>query len=73
MKFLNDFADALHAHNLILTVFIDGCCGYTNPFDTSNRGCKGAEAKYDYQVVQQGRECRRLHDFIFALLIRALF
>ena len=52
MSFLNAFADELHKHGMILSVFIDGCCNYTNPYDTANRGCKGAEAKYDYQAVQ---------------------
>ena len=30
VAFLNQFADALHKHDMILSVFIDGCCGYTN-------------------------------------------
>lgn len=51
MAFLNGFADALHKHGMILSVFIDGCCGYTNPYEKT-RGCLGAEAKYDYQAVQ---------------------
>ena len=53
MAWLNAFADELHKHGMILSVFVDGCCGYTNPYQKhSNRGCIGAEAKYDYQAVQ---------------------
>ena len=52
VAFLNQFADALHKHDMILSVFIDGCCGYTNPYDTSSRGCKGVEANQDYQGAQ---------------------
>jgi hypothetical protein len=32
VAFLNQFADELHSHGMILSVFIDGCCGYTNPY-----------------------------------------
>ena len=28
MDFLNKFADRLHDHNLTLSVFIVGCCGF---------------------------------------------
>jgi hypothetical protein len=49
VDFLNNFADELHKHSMILSVFIDGCCNYTNPYDTGNRGCKGVEANQDYQ------------------------
>lgn len=52
VTFLNQFADELHKHSMILSVFIDGCCGYTNPYDTGNRGCKGVEANRDYQGAQ---------------------
>ena len=46
--FLNQFADALHRESLILSVFVDGCCGYTNPYDKDNRGSKGVQATHDY-------------------------
>lgn len=31
MKFLNTFADAMHAENKTLSVFIGGCCGWVDP------------------------------------------
>jgi hypothetical protein len=51
MKFMNDFADALHAEGLKLTVFIAGCCGWadsntTAPFHPAGH-CAGTIATHD--------------------------
>eukprot|EP00746_Dinoflagellata_sp_MGD_P025812 gnl/MRDRNA2_/MRDRNA2_160808_c0_seq1.p1 gnl/MRDRNA2_/MRDRNA2_160808_c0~~gnl/MRDRNA2_/MRDRNA2_160808_c0_seq1.p1 ORF type:complete len:377 (+),score=53.48 gnl/MRDRNA2_/MRDRNA2_160808_c0_seq1:77-1207(+) len=51
VKFLNDLADGLHKHGMILSAFIDGCCGYTDPYlpRGATRGCTGLQATHDYQ------------------------
>lgn len=49
MSFLNFFADTLHQHNLTLSVFISGCCGFVDPAPDRSRvtGCVGAESNHD--------------------------
>ena len=48
--FLNLFADTLHQHNLTLSVFIAGCCGFVDPPHDRQRttGCVGAESTHDF-------------------------
>jgi hypothetical protein len=50
MDFLNLFADTLHQHNLKLSVFIAGCCGFVDPAHDRSRvtGCVGAESNHDF-------------------------
>ena len=50
MNFLNLFADTLHQHNLTLSVFIAGCCGFVDPVHDRSRvtGCIGAESTHDF-------------------------
>ena len=50
MDFLNLFADTLHQHNLTLSVFIAGCCGFVDPAHDRSRviGCVGAESTHDF-------------------------
>ena len=49
MQFMNDFADALHKENLVLTVFIAGCCGWKDSNTTSPAGhCADAVATHDF-------------------------
>ena len=50
MEFLNLFADTLHQHNLKLSVFIAGCCGFVDPprNGTHVTGCVGLESTHDF-------------------------
>merc|ERR1711879_248790 len=50
MSFLNNFADALHLHNLTLSVDIAGCCGWVDTEHPKAPAghCAGAFASHEF-------------------------
>jgi len=54
MTFLNTFADALHSHNMTLTVDIQGCCGWVDTEHTKIPAghCAGVFAEYEFVATR---------------------